>query len=130
MSTTTETPVEIKSLRGILGSEVNFNAPYVKFNLTTGATPHEVHGTVHIYMDPPGNKPYVGMVSGKVYATGYKPYVQIVTLEGLIPSRDIYTPLNFPFTAYMDLEADGKGVGGFTFQGRKLEQLPVTYQES
>ncbi len=125
MSTQTEITTNVQTMQGTLGSLVNLNSPYVNFNLIVDEETHQVHGTVRIHMNPPVEKPYVGNVKGTIYATGYGPYVKVITLEGVIPSNNAITPIEFPFNAHFALEADDKGSGGFNFQGKHYENLPV-----
>ena len=114
-----------KIITGTIGSLVDLNAPFVTFNLTLDTETHKVNGSVQISTNPPEDKPYSGNVTGTVYATGYGPYVQVIALQGTIPSNNPITPIEFPFNAHMALEAGDKGVGGFNFQGKHLENQPV-----
>ena len=111
---------------GILGSSVNLNEEYVNFTLMLDPDTHKVHGSVKIYTNPPSEKPFIGNVTGTVYATGFGSFVKGITLQGTIPSNKPLVPIEFPFSAHLNLESDTKGIGGFNFQGKHLENLPVT----
>lgn len=115
-------------IRGTMGSTVNLNSPIVKFNLTADEETHQVHGSVEITLGNPGDKPYKGNVTGTLYATGFKQFVKVISLNGYIPSNNPITPIEFGFNANMGLEADGDGVGGFNFKGEHYEELPITYK--
>ncbi|AXG71677.1 hypothetical protein KORDIASMS9_03934 [Kordia sp. SMS9] len=115
-------------IRGTMGSTVNLNSPIVNFNLTADPETHKVHGSVEITLGNPGDKPYKGNVTGTLYATGFKQFVKVISLNGYIPSNNPITPIEFGFNANMGLEADGEGVAGFNFKGQHFEELPVTYK--
>lgn len=125
MSNQTNTIADVQVLQGTIGSLVNLNGPYVNFTLVVEEDTHKVHGTVKIYTNPPSEKPYTGNVTGTVYATGLAPFVKGITIQGLIPSNNPLTPIEFPFNGFMQLKADNTGVGGFNFHGEHLENLPV-----
>jgi hypothetical protein len=117
-------------IRGTMGSTVNLNSPIVKFNLTADPESHKVHGSVEITLGNPGDKPYKGNVTGTLYATGFKQFVKVISLQGYIPSNNPITPIEFGFNANMGLEANGEGVGGFNFKGEHHEELPISYKIS
>ena len=115
-----------KLITGTIGFAPDLNASIVNFNLMVDPETHKVNGSVQIQVNPPEEKPYSGNVTGTVYATGYGEYVQVIAIQGTIPSNNLLTPINFPFNAHMALKADGSGVGGFNFRGQHLEDQPVT----
>ncbi|MGH1384605.1 DUF1842 domain-containing protein [Kordia sp.] len=114
-------------IRGTMGSTVNLNSAIIKFNLTAGSD-RQVHGSVEVTLGNPEDKPYKGNVTGTLYPTGFGKFDKVVSIHGDLPSHNPLTPLNFPFSANMALEADGDGIGGFNFRGEQQEELPITYK--
>lgn len=115
-------------IRGTMGSTVNLNSPIVKFNLTADPESRKVHGSVEVTLGNPEDKPYRGNVTGTIYPTGFRKFDKVISINGDLPSHNPLTPLNFPFSANMALEADGNGIGGLSFKGQHDEELPISYK--
>ncbi|KAB1157424.1 DUF1842 domain-containing protein [Tenacibaculum aiptasiae] len=124
MSTTVDTAVETIYFKGTMGFAPNLLATIVNFSLLVHPENHTVSGTVTINVGT-DKKSYTGKVSGTVYSTGLGDIVRVLSLKGSIPSDNKLTPLQFPFEANMALKADWNGEGGFTFQGKHEEKVPV-----
>lgn len=118
--------MSFKRITGTIGFAPDLNASIVNFSLLVNEDTHQVSGSVEIQVNPPEEKPYSGTVTGTAYATGYGDYVEVIAIQGTIPSNNKLTPIEFPFNAHMALKADGSGIGGFNFQTTHLEDQPVS----
>ena len=125
MATTTNTVIETIYHKGTIGFAPNPLATLINFSLVVHPEDHSVSGTVKINVGT-DKKTYAGKVTGTVYSTGFGNIVRVLSLKGNIPSDNKLTPLFFPFEANMALKTDWNGKGGFSFQGKSEEEVPVT----
>lgn len=109
--------------RGTIGDVGTPGAPIVHFALVVTPGNHKVTGTVAV-TQAVQNGNYSGPVTGTIYATGLGPYTQVVTLKGGVHSDGIM-PLELKFDAFMSIDKDWKGIGGFDYGHVHVSGVPV-----
>ncbi len=114
--------------KGTIGNVGMPGAPIVHFSLVVSPEQHTVSGIVEITQAI--DKPSIKLnVAGNIRYTGYGDVTKIVNLSGEYvvsvqpPSIGSYLE---KFTAYLDINNEWNGTGGFTYGNQKINDVPVT----
>ncbi len=113
--------------KGTIGNVGMPGAPIAHFSLVVSPEHNTVSGIVEIMqaIDSPSIKVNV---TGNIRHTGYGDITKIVNLNGEYivsvtpPAVGSYLE---KFTAYMDINNNWNGVGGFTYGNQKVNDVPV-----
>ncbi|CAM1341140.1 conserved hypothetical protein [Tenacibaculum aestuarii] len=102
-------------------------APIAHFSLVVSPVSNSVSGMVEI-TQAINAKPISIHVTGNIRATGYGKVTKIVNLTGeyvvSVPPPAIGSYLE-KFSAYMDIDNDWNGTGGFTYGNNEVNDVPV-----
>ncbi|CAL2104274.1 conserved protein of unknown function [Tenacibaculum sp. 190130A14a] len=113
--------------KGTIGNVGMPGAPIAHFSLVVSPASNTVSGIVEI-TQAVDRAPIRVHVAGNIRYTGYGNVTKIVTLAGeyvvSVPPPAIGSYLE-KFTAYMDIDNDWNGTGGFTYGNNKVEDVPV-----
>lgn len=114
--------------KGTIGNVGMPGAPIVHFSLVVSPEQHTVSGIVEIAQAI--DKPSIKLnVAGNIRYTGYGDVTKIVNLSGEYvvsvqpPAIGSYLE---KFTAYLDVNNEWNGIGGFTYGNQKINDVPVT----
>jgi hypothetical protein len=104
-------------------------APIASFSLVVVPSQHSVSGTVVITQAVNGpNSRIVIQVTGKISATGFGKFTQVVALQGQyvqsFPPPAIGAFLA-DFDAHMAIDNAWNGAGGFSYWKEHIENVPV-----
>ncbi len=113
--------------KGTIGNVGMPGAPIAHFSLVVNAASGTVSGMVEI-TQAIDSKPIEVKVTGNIRYTGYGEVTKIVSLNGeyvvSVPPPAIGSYLE-KFTAYMDINNEWNGTGGFTYGNQKVDDVPV-----
>lgn len=131
MATLKESKTLIESAyltKGTIGNVGMPGAPIVHFSLVVSPEQNTVSGIVEITQAV--DRPTIKVnVTGNIRYTGYGDITKIVNLSGeyivSVPPPAIGSYLQ-KFTAYLDVNNNWNGTGGFTFGTQKVDDVPVT----
>ncbi|AUC15049.1 hypothetical protein BTO06_07820 [Tenacibaculum sp. SZ-18] len=118
-------------IKGTIGNVGMPGAPIAHFSLVVNATTGTVSGMAEITQAI--DRPSIEVkVTGNVRSTGYGKVTKIANLTGeyivSVPTPAIGSYLQ-KFTAYMDINDEWKGTGGFTYGNQKITDVPVTSEQ-
>ncbi len=133
MSTSNETSTTSQVLagaylaKGTIGNVGLPGAPIAHFSLVVVPSKDTVTGVVEI-TQAINRPPITIQVKGTIRHTGYGDVTQIVNLSGeyvvSVPPPAIGSYLE-KFTAYMDIDNNWNGIGGFTYGNESIKDVPV-----
>ncbi|WP_299108773.1 DUF1842 domain-containing protein [uncultured Tenacibaculum sp.] len=113
--------------KGTIGNVGMPGAPIAHFSLVVVPSSNTVSGVVEI-TQAIDRAPIQVHVKGTIRHTGYGDVTQIVNLSGQyvvsVPPPAIGSYLE-NFTAYMDINNEWNGTGGFTYGNNKINNVPV-----
>jgi len=113
--------------KGTIGNVGMPGAPIAHFSLVVSPVSNSVSGMVEI-TQAINAKPISVHVTGSIRATGYGKVTKIVNLTGeyvvSVPPPAIGSYLE-KFSAYMDIDNDWNGTGGFTYGNNEVNDVPV-----
>ncbi|CAM1368340.1 DUF1842 domain-containing protein [Tenacibaculum xiamenense] len=113
--------------KGSIGNVGLPGAPIAHFSLVVVPSQNTVTGVVEI-TQAINRPPILVHVKGTIRHTGYGDVTQIVNLTGeyvvSVPPPAIGSYLE-KFTAYMDIDNDWNGIGGFTYGSESIRDVPV-----
>ncbi len=114
--------------KGTIGNVGTPGAPIVHFSLVVVPSKNTVSGTVEITQAIEGGNITIENVKGTIRATGFGKITKIVSLEGeyfqSFPPPAIGI-MEQKFFAHMDIDDSWNGQGGFSYGGRKINNVPV-----
>jgi len=114
---------------GTIGNVGTPGAPIAKFSLVVVPSQHSVTGTVVITQAVNGPDNHIVIsVKGKIYATGFGNFTQVVSLHGqYVQSFPPPTIGSFlaDFDAHFAIDNAWKGTGGFSYYKHIIENVPV-----
>ena len=114
--------------KGTIGNVGTPGAPIAHFSLVVSPSSNTVSGIVEI-TQAIDRAPIKVNVTGNIRYTGYGDVTKIVNLTGeyvvSVPPPAIGSYLE-KFTAYMDINNEWNGTGGFTYGNNRIENVPVT----
>ena len=114
---------------GTIGNVGMPGAPIATFSLVVVPSQHTVTGTVVITQAVNGPDNHIVIsVKGKIYATGFGQFTQVVSLHGQyvqsFPPPAIGSFLA-DFDAHFAIDNAWNGTGGFTYWKNTVENVPV-----
>ena len=113
--------------KGTIGNVGMPGAPIAHFSLVVSPASNSVSGIVEI-RQAINQTPINVHVTGTIRHTGYGKVTKIVYLSGeyvvSVPPPAIGSYLE-KFTAYMDIDNDWDGIGGFTYGNNTIHDVPV-----
>lgn len=113
--------------KGTIGNVGMPGAPIAHFSLVVAPASNSVSGMVEI-TQAIDRAPIKVHVTGTIRHTGYGEVTKIVNLSGQyvvsVPPPAIGSYLE-KFTAYMDINNEWNGIGGFTYGNNKIDNVPV-----
>lgn len=117
--------------KGTIGNVGMPGAPIAHFSLVVNAASGTVSGMVEITQAI--DRPSIEVrVTGNVRSTGYGEVTKIVNLSGeyvvSVPPPAVGSYLQ-KFTAYMDINNEWNGRGGFTYGNQRINDVPVTSEQ-
>ncbi|TDO77341.1 uncharacterized protein DUF1842 [Flavobacterium chryseum] len=115
--------------KGTIGNVGTPGAPIATFSLVVVPSQHTVSGTVVITQAVNGPDNHIVIpVKGKIYATGFGQFTQIVSLQGQyvqsFPPPAIGSFLA-DFDAHFAIDNAWNGTGGFSYYKHQIENVPV-----
>lgn len=115
--------------KGTIGNVGTPGAPIATFSLVVVPSQNSVSGTVVITQAISGPDGHIVVpVTGKIYATGFGQFTQVVSLQGQyvhsFPPPAIGAFLA-NFDAHLAIDAAWNGTGGFSYYQHNIENVPV-----
>ncbi|KRD07565.1 hypothetical protein ASE21_18965 [Flavobacterium sp. Root901] len=115
--------------KGTIGNVGTPGAPIATFSLVVVPSQNSVSGTVVITQAISGPDGHIVVpVIGKIYATGFGQFTQVVSLQGQyvhsFPPPAIGAFLA-NFDAHLAIDAAWNGTGGFSYYQHNIENVPV-----
>ncbi|SEO53718.1 protein of unknown function [Flavobacterium sp. CF108] len=115
--------------KGTIGNVGTPGAPIASFSLVVVPSQNSVSGTVVVTQAINGPDSHIVVqVTGKIYATGFGQFTQVVSLQG----KYVHT---FPppaigafladFDAHLAIDGAWNGTGGFSYYEHNIENVPV-----
>ena len=114
---------------GTIGNVGMSGAPIATFSLVVVPSQHTVSGTVVITQAVNGPDSHIVVsVKGKIYATGFGQFTQVVSLHGQYVQS--FTPPAIgsflaDFDAHFAIDNAWNGTGGFSYFNHQIENVPV-----
>ncbi|WP_456314027.1 DUF1842 domain-containing protein [Pseudomonas shirazensis] len=120
--------------KGTIGNVGTPGAPIATFSLVVVPSQHTVSGTVVITQAINGPDSHIVIsVQGKIYATGFGQFTQIVSLHGQyvqsFPPPAIGSFLA-DFDAHFAIDGAWNGTGGFSYFKHQIENVPVATEKN
>lgn len=115
--------------KGTIGNVGTPGAPIASFSLVVVPSQNSVSGTVVITQAVHGPYSHIVVpVTGKIYATGFGQFTQVVSLKGqyvhTFPPPAIGAFLA-DFDAHLAIDGSWNGTGGFSYYQHDVENVPV-----
>ncbi|MEZ0128722.1 DUF1842 domain-containing protein [Flavobacterium sp. LBUM151] len=119
---------------GTIGNVGTPGAPIAKFSLVVVPSQHTVSGTVVITQSVNGPDSHLVIpVKGKINATGFGQFTQVVSLHGQyvqsFPPPAIGSFLA-DFDAHFAIDNAWNGTGGFSYWKHNVENVPVAIEKN
>ena len=115
--------------KGTIGNVGTPGAPIATFSLVVVPSQNSVSGTVVVTQAISGPDGHIVVpVKGKIYATGFGQFTQVVSLQGQyvhsFPPPAIGAFLA-DFDAHLAIDGAWNGTGGFSYYQHNIENVPV-----
>lgn len=115
--------------KGTIGNVGTPGAPIATFSLVVVPSQNSVSGTVVITQAVKGADSHIVVpVTGKIYATGFGSFTQVVSMRGQyvhsVPPPAIGSFLA-DFDAHLAIDNAWNGKGGFSYYQHQIDNVPV-----